>query len=76
MDIGIASKHQHWTYPKGSSPTGCGTGIDTFVVVDVHSLLFEQPMSRNRLTDEPISSNTLQKERKSFREKKKEKLTY
>ena len=30
---------------KKSSPTGSGTGIDTFVVVDVQS--FGQPMSGN-----------------------------
>ena len=50
-------------------------GIDTFVVVDVHYLLFGQPMSRNRLADEPIQNNTFKKERKSFRENT-EKLTY
>ena len=75
LDIRIASKHQHRTYPKGSSPTGRGNGIDTFVVVDVQSLLLGQPVSGNRLTDEPISNSTFKKERKSFRENK-EKMTY
>ena len=76
LDIRIDRiQHQHRAYPKGSSPTGCGNGIDTFVVVDVQSLLRGQPMSRNRLADEPLQSNTFKTERKSSTEIK-EKFIY
>ena len=51
-DIRNATTHRHWSYPKGFSPTGRGTGIDTFVVVDVDSLLCGQPMSGTLLFDE------------------------
>ena len=46
-DIRRASDINTRAGPKGSSPTGRNTGIDTFVVVDLQSLLCGQPVSGN-----------------------------